>query len=83
MKRLFRGPWFWIVFAVVAVLLTLQYLSAANGATEVKTSTMQSYLTSGQFALHLASGAAVGVLVLLLDEQHARRRRARDAVCAQ
>ncbi len=48
LKRLFRGPWFWIVFAVVAVLLTLQYLSAANGATEVKTSTMQSYLTSGQ-----------------------------------
>ncbi len=48
MKRLFRGPWMWIVLAVVGVLLMLQYLSAANGATEVKTSTMQSYLASGK-----------------------------------
>ncbi len=48
MKRLFRGPWMWIVLAVVGVLLTLQYVSAANGATEVKTSTMRGYLATGE-----------------------------------
>ena len=25
-KRIFRGPWFWIVLFVVAVLLAMQYL---------------------------------------------------------
>ena len=47
-KRIFRGPWFWIVLAVVSVLLMLQYLSAANGAQEVRTSTMEKYLTDGK-----------------------------------
>ena len=48
MKRIFRGPWLWIVIAVVGVLLALQFLSAGNNGDEVTTSKMQSYITSGE-----------------------------------
>ncbi|MGZ4488819.1 MAG: ATP-dependent zinc metalloprotease FtsH [Nocardioides sp.] len=48
MKRIFKGPWLWIVLAVVGVLLALQYLAPNGGYDEVKTSTMLSYIDKGE-----------------------------------
>ncbi len=48
MKRLLKGPWLWIVVAVVGVLLALQYLTPSGGYDEVTTSEMQQFITSGQ-----------------------------------
>ncbi len=48
MKRIFKGPWLWIVLAVVGVLLALQYLAPSGGYDEVKTSEMSEFITSGQ-----------------------------------
>ncbi|CAI9400407.1 ATP-dependent zinc metalloprotease FtsH [Nocardioides sp. T2.26MG-1] len=47
-KRIFKGPWLWIVLAVVGVLLALQYLAPNRGGDEVDASKMQEYITSGQ-----------------------------------
>jgi cell division protease FtsH len=47
-KRFVRSPWLWIVVAVVGVLFALQYLAPSGGYDEVKFSTMNSYITSGQ-----------------------------------
>ncbi len=47
-KRIFRGPWFWIVLAVVGVLVALQYLVPNGGYDEVDTSTMSSYIADGK-----------------------------------
>ena len=46
-KRIFRGPWFWIVVAVVGVLIALQYLAPNGGYKEVNTSTMSQYISAG------------------------------------
>ena len=48
MKRLLKGPWLWIVVAVVGVLIALQYLTPSDGHDEITTSEMQQYITSGQ-----------------------------------
>ncbi|HEY9563680.1 MAG TPA: ATP-dependent zinc metalloprotease FtsH [Nocardioides sp.] len=48
MKRIFKGPWLWIVLAVTAVLLGLQFLAPDGGYDEVQTSQMEEYITSGQ-----------------------------------
>jgi cell division protease FtsH len=47
-KRIFKGPWLWIVLAVVGVLIALQYLAPNGGYDEVETSTMQSYIAKGE-----------------------------------
>ncbi|HYG93539.1 MAG TPA: ATP-dependent metallopeptidase FtsH/Yme1/Tma family protein, partial [Nocardioides sp.] len=47
MKRVFRGPWLWIVVAVVAVLLALEFLAPGGGYDEVSTSTMTKYIEDG------------------------------------
>ncbi|GAA3815855.1 ATP-dependent zinc metalloprotease FtsH [Nocardioides panacisoli] len=47
MKRVFRGPWLWIVVAVVAVLLALEFLAPGGGYDEVPTSQMEKYIQSG------------------------------------
>jgi cell division protease FtsH len=47
-KRIFRGPWLWIVVAVVGVLVALQYLAPNGGYDEVDTSKMASYLQGSQ-----------------------------------
>ena len=47
MKRIFRGPWVWIALAVVGVLLVLQFIGSNGGYTEVTTSKMEGYITSG------------------------------------
>ncbi len=48
MKRIFRGPWVWIVIAVVGVLLALQYLAPSGGFEEIKTSEMVSKIEAGE-----------------------------------
>ncbi len=48
MKRIFKGPWLWIVIAVVGVLIALQYLAPNGGYDEVKSSQMMSYIDKGQ-----------------------------------
>ncbi|MEQ6902256.1 ATP-dependent zinc metalloprotease FtsH [Nocardioides sp. YIM 152588] len=47
-KRVFRGPWLWIVVAVLAVLLALEFLAPGGGYDEVSTSQMSSYITKGE-----------------------------------
>ncbi len=47
MKRIFKGPWLWIVLAVVGVLLALQFLTPDGGFDEISTSEMQEKITSG------------------------------------
>jgi cell division protease FtsH len=47
-KRFVRSPWLWIVVAVLGVLFALQYLAPSGGYDEVKYSTMNTYITSGQ-----------------------------------
>src|SRR3954452_16968809 len=46
-KRIFRGPWLWIVVAVVGVLIALQYLAPNGGYKEIDTSKMSTYITDG------------------------------------
>ncbi len=48
MKRVFRGPWLWIVVAVLAVLLALEFLAPGGGYDEVSTSTMSEYIVDGE-----------------------------------
>ncbi|MFY0406882.1 ATP-dependent zinc metalloprotease FtsH [Solicola sp. PLA-1-18] len=47
-KRIFKGPWLWIILGVFGVLAVLQLVSANNGDREVDTSTMVGYFDSGQ-----------------------------------
>ncbi|MBB6627450.1 ATP-dependent zinc metalloprotease FtsH [Nocardioides sp. KIGAM211] len=47
-KRIFKGPWIWIVVAVVGVLLALQYLAPNGGYDEVTTDEMNAYIANGQ-----------------------------------
>ncbi|MFZ5849373.1 MAG: ATP-dependent zinc metalloprotease FtsH [Actinomycetota bacterium] len=46
-KRIFRGPWVWIIIAVVGVLVALQYLAPNGGYQEIKTSEMVAHIESG------------------------------------
>src|SRR6476619_1468664 len=46
-KRIFRGPWLWIVIAVVGVLIALQYLAPNGGYDEIDTSKMSGYISDG------------------------------------
>ena len=46
-KRIFRGPWLWIVIAVVGVLVALQYLAPNGGYDEVDTSEMVGHIKDG------------------------------------
>ena len=48
MKRIFKGPWLWIVLAVVGVLLALQFLAPNGGYDEIESSKMQDYIASGE-----------------------------------
>ncbi|MFS3127252.1 ATP-dependent zinc metalloprotease FtsH [Nocardioides sp. Bht2] len=48
MKRIFKGPWLWIVMAVVGVLLALQFLAPGGGWDEIETSQMEKYISTGQ-----------------------------------
>ena len=47
-KRIIRGPWFWIVVAVVGVLVALQFLAPNGGYDEVDTGEIVEYIKDGQ-----------------------------------
>ncbi|SDC80142.1 ATP-dependent zinc metalloprotease FtsH [Nocardioides lianchengensis] len=47
MKRIFKGPWVWIVVAVVGVLLALQFLTPNDGGKEIPASEMSSLIAEG------------------------------------
>ena len=47
-KRIFRGPWLWIVVAVVGVLVALQFIAPNGGYDEINTSTMVQKIESGE-----------------------------------
>src|SRR5690625_2999201 len=47
-KRLFRGPWLWIIVMVLVLFAVLQIINSANGAHEVKTATMVKYFDEGK-----------------------------------
>jgi cell division protease FtsH len=49
-KRIFRGPWFWIVIAVVGVLVALQYLAPNGGYEEIDTAEMVKHINDGDIA---------------------------------
>ena len=46
-KRIVRGPWLWIVVAVVGVLVALQFIAPNGGYDEVDTSEMVERIESG------------------------------------
>ncbi|HVK29536.1 MAG TPA: ATP-dependent zinc metalloprotease FtsH [Nocardioides sp.] len=48
MKRVFRGPWLWIVVAVVTVVLALEFLAPGGGYDEIPTSRLEKYIAEGQ-----------------------------------
>lgn len=48
MKRIFKGPWLWIVLSAFAVLLAIQFLAPSDGYDEVNTSTLSSYIDDGK-----------------------------------
>lgn len=48
MKRVFRGPWLWIVVAVVTVVLALEFLAPGGGYDEVQTSKLEQYIAEGK-----------------------------------
>ncbi|WP_439116358.1 ATP-dependent zinc metalloprotease FtsH [Nocardioides ganghwensis] len=48
MKRIFKGPWLWIVLSAFAVLLAIQFLAPSDGYDEVNTSTLASYIDEGK-----------------------------------
>ncbi len=47
MKRIFKGPWLWIVLSAFAVLLAIQFLAPSDGYDEVETSTLSKYIADG------------------------------------
>jgi len=49
-KRFVKGPWLWIILAVVGVLLALQYLAPSGGHDEIETSQMEHYISEGEVA---------------------------------
>ena len=47
-KRFFRGPWVWIVVAVVGVLVVLQFVTPNGSYQEIDTSKMSQYISGGE-----------------------------------
>ncbi|MEO5663801.1 MAG: ATP-dependent zinc metalloprotease FtsH [Nocardioides sp.] len=47
-KRIFKGPWLWMVLAMFGVLLAIQYLAPNGGYDEVKTSELSSWIQDGK-----------------------------------
>ena len=48
MKRIFKGPWLWIVLATFGVLLAIQLFAPGDGYDEVETSRMSQYIAEGE-----------------------------------
>ncbi|QIK74544.1 ATP-dependent metallopeptidase FtsH/Yme1/Tma family protein [Nocardioides piscis] len=47
-KRIFKGPWLWMVLAMIGVLLAIQYLAPNGGFDEVKTSELSEWVDEGK-----------------------------------
>ena len=47
-KRLFKGPWLWIILITIIVISIISVSSNADGYKSVKTATMVSYLDDGK-----------------------------------
>ena len=62
MKRIFKGPWLWIVLSAFAVLLAIQYFAPSDGYDEVKTSTMEKYIAAGTVDVTLTLAAQPAVV---------------------
>ncbi|WP_372736372.1 ATP-dependent zinc metalloprotease FtsH [Nocardioides sp.] len=48
MKRLVKGPWLWIVVAVIGVLVALQFLAPSGEGDEISASEMSQYIADGK-----------------------------------
>ncbi|QCX28727.1 ATP-dependent metallopeptidase FtsH/Yme1/Tma family protein [Nocardioides jishulii] len=48
MKRIFKGPWLWVVLAAFGVLLAIQFLAPSDGYDEITTSQMNEYIEKGE-----------------------------------
>ncbi|MBF4162627.1 ATP-dependent zinc metalloprotease FtsH [Nocardioides acrostichi] len=48
MKRIVKGPWLWIVLAVLGVILALQFLAPGGNGDEITASQMNAYVTKGE-----------------------------------
>ncbi|WP_205472031.1 ATP-dependent zinc metalloprotease FtsH [Nocardioides sp. SYSU D00038] len=48
MKRLVKGPWLWIVLAVVGVLVAMQLLAPNSGGDEISSDRMLEYIEKGE-----------------------------------
>ena len=48
MKRIFKGPWLWIVLSAFAVLLAIQFLAPNDGSAEIETSRLSEYIAAGE-----------------------------------
>jgi len=67
-KRIFKGPWLWIIISVIAVLALLQLVSSNNGYQEVKTATMVRYFEQGKVAEATFVGAGDNEIRATLDD---------------
>ena len=47
-KRIFKGPWLWMVLAAVGVLLAIQFLAPNGGYDEISSSRMNDYIAAGE-----------------------------------
>jgi cell division protease FtsH len=47
-KRIFKGPWLWMVLAAVGVLLAIQFLAPNGGYDEISSSRMNDYIADGE-----------------------------------
>lgn len=79
MKRIFKGPWLWIVLSAFAVLLAIQFLAPSDGYDEVDTSTLASYIEEGSVEEIEFNGADFEIQATL----DAGTRDAGDKVVAQ
>ncbi|GAA1443145.1 ATP-dependent zinc metalloprotease FtsH [Mycobacterium cookii] len=79
MKRIFKGPWLWIVLSAFAVLLAIQFLAPSDGYDEVDTSTLASYIDEGSVEEIEFNGADFEIQATL----DAGTRDAGDKVVAQ
>jgi cell division protease FtsH len=47
-KRWFRGPWLWVVLFAILILVVLEAISSRNGAKDIATSQMVSYINNNE-----------------------------------
>ncbi|WP_370616515.1 ATP-dependent zinc metalloprotease FtsH [Mumia sp. Pv 4-285] len=67
-KRIFKGPWLWIIISVIAVLALLQLVSSNNGYEEVETATMVRYFEKGEVSEATFIGAGDNEVRATLDD---------------